>query len=189
LDTVVVFDAEGKYVRSFGREYCGGGRGIDIRDEEGVEFLYISDIANGQVIKSDTQGEWMWKIRYPRQPNLYRNVRRFRPTNICFAPDGGFYVSDGYGSSYVHQCGKNAVWVRSWGGAGTEPGKMNTPHGIWLDDRPGRDPMICVADRNNFRLQYFTLDGKHIRFVDDMLFPANVDSRGEVLLIADLMPA
>src|SRR5262249_45145593 len=30
MDTVVVFDPKGKYVRSFGKEWHGGGHGIDI---------------------------------------------------------------------------------------------------------------------------------------------------------------
>ena len=63
---------------------------------------------------------------------------------------------------------------------------MKTPHGFWLDDRPGREPSLVVADRANARLQYFTLDGKHIGFVNDVLFPAHFDIRGEVLLVPDL---
>jgi hypothetical protein len=45
---------------------------------------------------------------------------------------------------------------------------------------------LVVADRANARLQYFTLDGKHIGFVNDLLFPAHFDIRGEVLLVPDL---
>ena len=63
---------------------------------------------------------------------------------------------------------------------------MKTPHGIWLDNRPGREPSLVVADRANARLQYFTLDGKHIGFVHEVLFPAHFDIRGEVLLVPDL---
>src|SRR5439155_23455343 len=35
LDTVVVFDPQGKYVRSFGKKWQRGGHGIDIRKEGG----------------------------------------------------------------------------------------------------------------------------------------------------------
>src|SRR5262249_39733303 len=41
-DTIVVFDPQGKFVRSFGKEYHGGGHGIDIREESGQEYLYLS---------------------------------------------------------------------------------------------------------------------------------------------------
>src|SRR6185437_16307577 len=67
-----------------------------------------------------------------------------------------------------------------------QPGKMKTPHGLWLDDRKGRTPSLVVADRANARLQYFTLDGKHINFVQGLLFPAHFDIREDVLLVPDL---
>jgi hypothetical protein len=111
---------------------------------------------------------------------------RSSPTNVAFAPDGGFYVGDGYGSHYIHQFDKDARWVRTWGGEGVEPGKMKTPHGLWLDNRPGREQSLVVADRANARLQYFTLDGKHLSFVNEVSFPAHFDIRGDVLLVPDL---
>src|SRR5262249_9077598 len=101
-------------------------------------------------------------------------------------PDGGFYVADGYGSNYIHQYDKDGKWVKTWGGTGTEPGKMRTPHGIWLDDRAGRKPALVVADRANARLQYFSLDGQPQGLVKDVLFPAHFDIRGDVLLVPDL---
>lgn len=186
LDTIVVFDKDGKFVRSFGKEYHQGGHGIDIRKDGNEEFLYLSDIFNRQVIKTNLKGEVVWKLDYPKEAKVYEKKEQYRPTNVAFAPDGGFYVGDGYGSNYIHQYDKDARWVRTWGGTGTEPGKMKTPHGLWLDNRPGREVSLVVADRANARLQYFTLDGKHIGFVNDFLFPAHFDIRGEVLLVPDL---
>lgn len=186
MDTIVVFDPKGKFVRSFGKGYYPGGHGIDIRKEGGEQFLYLSDIHHCQVIKTNLKGEEVWKFGTPKEPGVYNKDKVFRPTNVAFAPDGGFYVGDGYGSHYIHQYDKDAKWVRTWGGEGTEPGKMKTPHGLWLDDRKGRTPSLVVADRANARLQYFTLDGKHISFVNDLLFPAHFDIRDDVLLVPDL---
>lgn len=185
-DTIVVFDPSGKFVRSFGKAYYPGGHGIDLRKEGKEEFLYLCDVHNSQVIKTTLKGEEIWKLCYPVEAKKYARVRQFRPTNVAFAPDGGFYVGDGYGSHFIHQYDTDARWVRTWGGSGNKPGQMSTPHGIWLDDRPGRTPSLVVADRANFRLQYFTLDGKHLGFVKEVLFPAHFDIRGEVLLVPDL---
>jgi hypothetical protein len=186
MDTIVVFDATGKFVRSFGKAYYPGGHGIDLRKDGGEQFLYLCDVHNRQVVKTNLKGEEVWKLSFPKEAGVYKDVKQYRPTNVAFAPDGGFYVGDGYGSHYIHQYDKNAKWVRTWGGAGKEPGKMQTPHGLWLDDRPGREPALVVADRANARLQYFTLDGKHKGFVPDVLFPAHFDLRGEVMLVPDL---
>jgi hypothetical protein len=186
MDAIVVFDPAGKFVRSFGKEYHGGGHGIDIRKENGQEFLYLCDVKNRLVAKTTLAGEQLWKMHYPEQAGVYTDLSQFNPTNVAFAPDGGFYVADGYGSSYIHQYDKDAHWIRTWGGVGTEDGKMRTPHGIWLDNRPGREAAIVVADRANARLQYFSLDGKFLSIVNGMSFPAHFDIRGTDLLVPDL---
>ena len=186
MDAIAVFDPSGKFVRSFGKEYHGGGHGIDIRKEGNEEFLYLCDVSNRLVIKTTLTGEQIWKMSYPFESGKYQKVSQFSPTNVAFAPDGGFYVTDGYGSHFIHQYDRNARWVRTWGGAGKEPGQLQTPHGIWLDDRPGREPALVVADRANARLQYFTLDGRHLSFVTDVSYPAHFDIRGSELLVPDL---
>lgn len=185
FDTIHVFDDKGKHVRSFGKEYHGGGHGIDIRKEGGTEYLYLTNSWRRTFCKTDLKGEVVWSQSFPAGKH-YREVEKFSPTNVAFAPDGGFYVGDGYGSHLIHQYDKDAKWVRTWGGFGDKPGQMKTPHGNWVDDRPGREPSLVVADRANARLQYFTLDGKHLSFVTGLLFPANIETRGDVMLVPDL---
>ncbi len=129
----------------------------------------------------------IWSKGRPKEPGVYDDPKApWSPTNVAFAPDGGFYVADGYGSNYIHQYDKQGQWIRSWGGTGDAPGQMKTPHGLWLDQRPGREPSLVVADRANARLQYFTLDGKHLSFNKEVSFPAHFDIRGDVLLVPDL---
>jgi len=199
LDAIVVFDPDWKYVRSFGKEFHSGGHGIDIRNEAGEEFLYLCD-TKGHIAKMTLRGEMVWHKDAPKEFKQYDKAKPFRldgttrsehgkvfcPTNIAFAPDGGFYVADGYGSNYIIRYDKDANPMAIWGGFGSEPGKMKTPHSVWLDDRPGREPALVVADRANARLQYFAFDGKHLGFVEDMLFPADFDLRGDVMLVPDL---
>ncbi|MHC5536982.1 NHL repeat-containing protein [Singulisphaera rosea] len=187
VDAVVVFDPQGRYVRSFGKEYHGGGHGIDLRKEGQQEYLYLSDVAHGIVVKTNLLGEPAWTKGRPPEPGVYDDPSaKYSPTNVAFAPDGGFYIADGYGSNYIHQYDKSDQWVRTFGGTGDEAGKFKTPHGLWLDDRPGRVPSLVVADRANNRLQYMTTDGKHLRFDKDVSFPAHFDIRGDILLCPDL---
>jgi hypothetical protein len=186
MDTVVVFDAEGTFVRSFGREYFGGGHGIDLRREGTEEFLYLSDFAHGLVCKTTLRGELVWRQMLPREPMVYKQGMAYKPTNVAFGPDGDYYIADGYGSHFIHHYDRSNKWLRTFGGKGDQPGQCQTPHGLWLDNRPGREPALVVADRANFRLQYFSLDGQHLGFVKDVLFPAHFDIRGDVLLVPDL---
>ena len=37
-----MFDAEGKFIRAFGQEFQGGGHGLEVHDENGEEFLYVT---------------------------------------------------------------------------------------------------------------------------------------------------
>ena len=46
--------------------------------------------------------------------------------------------------------------------------------------------MIVVADRANHRLQWFKLDGTHVRTQPGFLLPANLDVRGDLLLVPEL---
>src|SRR5262249_38152495 len=62
MDTVVVFDATGKYVRSFGKKWHGGGHGIDIRKEGSEEFIYLSHMSvGGPVVKTTLKGDIIWE--------------------------------------------------------------------------------------------------------------------------------
>ncbi|UUO06258.1 peptidase [Blastopirellula sp. J2-11] len=186
MDAVVAFDADGKCVRSFGKEFHGGGHGLELRAEDGQEFLYLCDVKNRQIAKLDLKGEVVWRQGFPEQSGKYKNAKGYCPTNIALAPSGGFYVGDGYGSHYVHQYDADANWVRSWGGRGTKPGELNCPHGLYVDTRPGREPSLAVTDRANNRLQYFSLDGEHLSYVDNLVYPSSLDVQGEVMLVGEL---
>lgn len=165
-DTVVVFDPQGKFIRSFGAEFAGGNHGIDIREEWGVEYLYCSVTAPHRVVvKYDTKGELVWRQPAPEKAGVYDDRNFFSPTNVCFGPSNELYVGDGYGSHYLHQYDKDGVWVRTWGGLGDKVGQFKTPHGQWMDNRDPAQPKIVVADRANARLQFFSLDLKPLNVV------------------------
>ena len=187
VDAIVVFDPKGRFVRSFGKEYHGGGHGIDIRTEGGEQFLYLSDVKHGIVARSTLKGEQLWSAGRPVESGKYDDPKaRYSPTNIAFSPDGGIFVGDGYGSHYIHHYSAEGKYLSTFGGPGDGKGQLKTPHGLWLDDRGSDGPSLIVADRANARLQYFSLDGVHQSFLNDVSFPADIDIQGEILLVPDL---
>ena len=107
---------------------------------------------------------------------------------VVFAPDGRLFVGDGYGRSWVHLYDAQRKYLRSIGGPGKDDGKFQTPHGLWLDRR-GKEPLLLVCDRENHRLQWFTLAGEFVRKVEQGLKrPCNVWPLADGgLAVADLV--
>ncbi|HMO35521.1 MAG TPA: peptidase [Gemmatales bacterium] len=186
VDTVHVFDPVGKYMRSFGKEYHPGGHGIDIRQEGSEEFAYICDVHHNQVVKTSLKGEIVWKLDLPEEAKIYSGNRKYKPTNVAFLADGGFIIGDGYGSSFIHCYTRDAAWVRTFGGPGKDLNRLTTPHGLWIDNRPGRQGLLAIADRGNNRIVYTTPQGETIGVVPGVDAPCNIDFHGELAVIPEL---
>ena len=185
-DAIVVFDQQGKFVRSWGKEFKGGAHGLHLNREGNEEFLYMADPNRHLMVKTDLEGKEILRLGYPEESGLYNSGDEYRPTNVATAPNGDFYVSDGYGKSWIHQYDKNAKYIRSFGGPGKEKGQTSCSHGLMVDTR-GDKPLLVVADRSNRRLQYFTLDGRHHRLVtEELRAPCHFHQHNGVLLIPDL---
>ena len=185
-NTIVVYDHNGKYITSWGSQWVGGAHGLDLRREGREEFLYHTDIAHRVYAKTSLAGEVIWQKGLPTESGVYGPNDPFIPTNTAFAPNGDFYVADGYGSNWIHQFALNGDYIRTFGGTGTELGKFRTPHGLMLDSRK-KPYSLVVADRANRRLQYFTLDGKVIsQLTNGMREPCHFHTRGELMVVPDL---
>jgi hypothetical protein len=189
-DTIVVFDRDGKFVRSWGGQFKGGAHGLSIRKEGREEFLYLCDFQHGIVTKRTLKGEEVFTLGYPAESPAYQGKNgmapSYRPTNVAIAPNGDIYVGDGYGSSYINQYSQKAQFIRTFGGLGKEAGQLDCPHGLWVDTR-FEPPVLVVADRSNARLQRFTLDGKHIDFIlGTTKMPCHFDERNGEVVIPDL---
>jgi hypothetical protein len=190
-DTMVVFDHEGRFVKSWGREFEGGAHGLHIRREDGHEFLYLCDTKRAVVVKATTGGEVVWTLDYPDESPQYtrdadgRPATKYSPTNVAIAPNGDVYVADGYGSSYINQYDRQGGFIRTFGGKGKEPGQLDCPHGLIVDER-GPEPVLLVADRSNRRLQAFSLEGKHLSFHEGTNAPCHFHTRNDVMVVPDL---
>ena len=111
-DSVVVFDEKGKFVRSWGPMFRGGAHGMHLRKEGKTEYLYFCDEKHGIITKRTLKGEEVWTMGYPQDSPIYQKGPgstgpggaaglNYRPTNIAIAPNGDFWVGDGYGSYYM----------------------------------------------------------------------------------------
>lgn len=185
-DAVCVFDPDGAFLTSWGADFRGGAHGLDIRDEHGEEYLYHCDTRRRLIVKTALDGEVVWERSFPAEAGVYENASGWRPTNVAFAPDGDFFVGDGYGSSYIHRYTADGEYIRTIATPGSEPGQVSCPHGLWIDERSG-EPMLAVADRSNRRIQYMTLDGEHVSFITEGIRrPCHFKTRGELMLVPDL---
>jgi hypothetical protein len=191
-DTIVVFDPNGKFVRSWGRQFKGGAHGLTIRKEGSEEFLYLCDFLHGVVTKRTLKGEEVFTLGYPAESAAYQSKDRasavlYRPTNVAIAPNGDIYIGDGYGSSFINQYNQKAEFIRTFGGLGKGDNQIDCPHGLWIDTR-AETPLLIVTDRGNSRLQRFTLDGRR---VDSILgtskMPCYLHERNTLVVIADLL--
>lgn len=200
-DSMVVFDRNGKFIRSWGRQFRGVAHGLFIRREGNEEFLYLTvNAANPRmairpemqavVVKTTLKGEIVWKIEGPPDIEEYHPgpdgaPKRYNPTNIAVAPNGDLYVADGYGSYYINHYNSKGEYLKTFGGKGSEAGKLKEPHGIWIDLRTST-PVLTVADRRNNRLQRFTLKGEHIDFVGGFRLPCHFDEHKGNVVVPDL---
>jgi len=154
-DPIVVFDAKGKYLRSWGKGMFGNAHGMRV-DLDGN--VWVTDNGDHQVMKFTRDGRLL--LTFGKKKRAGTDSETFnRPTDIAFAPSGEFYVSDGYGNSRVVKFSREGKYLLDWGKPGTKPGEFNTPHSIAVDSKG----LVYVSDRENNRIQIFDAAGKFLR--------------------------
>jgi peptidylamidoglycolate lyase len=146
--------ATGKLVASWGDGMfrTPHGLAVDVKDN-----VWVTDVGHHQVFKFSHDGELLMTLGVKDVPGL--DGKHFnQPTDIAVAPNGEFYVSDGYGNSRVAKFSASGELLFDWGRKGDQAGEFDTPHGISLDAQ-GR---VYVADRSNARVQVFDANGKFL---------------------------
>lgn len=180
---IVVFSPEGKFLRAVGPTRI---HGLEMREENGEEYIYAARPSDHEVIKLKLNGERVWAIEFPKEAGIYKDANGFKPCAVTVAPDGSIFVADGYGANYVLKFDKARNFVKAFGGPGAEEGKFNACHGIALDTRPAQ-PLLLVCNRNNNRVEYWDLDGNFVRVIQKGLrMPAAVHIRGDYAVFPEL---
>ena len=162
-DTMVVFDRNGRFVRSWGNEFEGGAHGLHIRREGSDEFLYLCDTKRALVTKVTPRGETVWQLGLSEGIGEVPSERGRHPGHQVFADQRGDRTKRRrlcrrrlriQLHQPIRQC-RRSTFARSAGRA-MAPGQLDCPHGLTVDTR-GATPMLLVADRSNKRLQTFSL--------------------------------
>lgn len=184
--SIIKFNKSGNFLGSWGDQFDGGAHGFYLHREVSGEFLYVTDTKRSIMVKMMLDGQEVLRLGTPELPGVYDEQRRYAPTDVAIGPNGDIYIADGYGQHYIHQYSAEGNYIRSWGGEGADPGKLKCPHGISVDLRH-LEPELYVADRGNNRIQVFTLEGVHKRFiVDDMDRPCSFYYDRDELFFPDL---
>lgn len=181
LDPILLFNANGDLVRSFGKGMINWPHGIFV-DHEGN--VWVTDgrdnrpapprgaapgaapaapppaVVNGhQVFKFSPTGELLMTLGAPgggREPGYF-----WQPNAVLVAPNGDIYVAEGHSSAAtanarILKFDRTGKLLASWGKKGTGPLEFDQPHALAMDSR-GR---LFVADRSNDRIQILSQDGE-----------------------------
>ena len=154
---VIQFDSSGRMLRAWSEVPVKSSHGIRI-DADGN--IWLVDVAGHKVLKMSPEGRVLMVLggvgNAPGTPDS--NEAFNRPTNVGFAADGTFFITDGYVNSRVLRYNKNGDFVRKWGRKGTGDGEFDIVHDIVLDSQ-GK---IYIADRENLRIQIFDQNGQFL---------------------------
>jgi DNA-binding beta-propeller fold protein YncE len=154
-DPIVVFDPKGTYLRSWGGGMFGNPHGLRI---DGQDHVWVTDNGDHQVMEFSNSGELLLTLGIKGKAGTDDHSFN-RPTDIAFAPNGDFYVSDGYGNSRVVKFSASGKYLLAWGRPGTGPGEFHIPHSVAVDSHG----IVYVSDRENNRIQIFDPNGKFLR--------------------------
>ena len=170
----LIYDKSGKLLDSWGNRFPGG-HGLTLHEENGEEFLYITDYELQEVYKTTIDGKVLLTIRHPKFIGVYKDCDKFLPTETCIGPNGDIYVADGYGSQYILQYSRSGEFIRRFGGDSfIQDDKFKQVHGIALDNRDPQNPMLICSERVKNCFKRFTLSGEYI---DSVYMPGAYLSR------------
>ncbi len=184
LDVVLLFDAGGTLVRSFGAGTAVFPHGIHV-DRDGN--VWITDgqdnlprpargaapdaplppapakVVGHQVLKFSPTGELLLalgKAGGDRPAEADDPASFYQPNDVITNAAGDIFVAEGHSSregshARISKFDRNGRFIKAWGSFGTEPGQFDQPHGLAFDSA-GR---LFIADRGNNRIQIFDQDG------------------------------
>jgi DNA-binding beta-propeller fold protein YncE len=176
---IVVFNNKGNLIDHWGEKILVDGHGIFITHKDEV-FV----VARGlhEILKFNTKGELLLRIGERGNPSWQKPFNH--PTDVAISEKGDIYVSDGYGNACVHKFSSYGKHILTWGRPGSGPGEFHTPHGIWVNEN-----RVYVVDRDNNRIQIFSLEGEFVEEWRDFFHPMDIFfDTNNVIYVTDQTP-
>ena len=176
---VLVFDGDGSYIYGWGTGLILDAHGIFIGPQDEI---FLVDRDAHEILKFDRDRNVTARLGNRERPALHDPFNH--PADIAVAANGEIFVADGYGNSRVHRFAPDGRLIMSWGTRGDGPGQFTTPHGIWA-----HDGKVYVCDRENNRVQVFSVDGEYLTEWGDFFHPMDIfrDSQG-TFYVTDQVP-
>ena len=151
---IMCFEADGKFVRSWGDGIIKTSHGLAVDADDNV---WVTDMGAQVVIKFSPKGRVLMVLGQKDAPGE-TETQFNRPTHVAFGSGGEIYVADGYGNSRIVKFSKEGRYLKAWGTKGTGPGQFDTPHTVLVDNQE----RLIVGDRENYRIQIFDAEGKFL---------------------------
>jgi len=153
---ILCFDGtSGKLLASWGENRFLEPHGLRVDSRDNV---WVTDRGLQQIFKFSHDGKLLLTLGTERVAGV--DATHFdKPTDIAFASDGSFYVSDGYGNNRVAKFSPDGKFLFDWGHKGQGPGEFDLPHSVAVDAQGN----VYVADRSNSRIQVFDSNGKFLK--------------------------
>ncbi|HVY73391.1 MAG TPA: hypothetical protein VG890_01095 [Puia sp.] len=162
-NNILIYNKSGKLLDYWGHDFPGG-HGLTLFNENGTEYLFITDIVKHQVYKATLDGRILMTIGVPLETGVYEKAEEFVPTETVVDENGDFFIADGYGAQYVMRYDKDGHLKSYFGGRGDGDMHLDNAHGIVIDRRQAT-PSLLVTDRTRHCFKRFSLDGKLIEVI------------------------
>lgn len=188
LDPIMEFDADGTYVKAFGRGMFVFPHGlyIDTHDHLWVADEQAKDGKGADVMEFDQNGKLMRTLG-SAETSGNESGRLSEPSTVLVAPNGTIFVADGHDAGPGHPArvvkfDPHGRFLMQWGGHGVAAGHFDSLHCLAMDNE-GR---LYVGDRWNNRLQVFDQNGKLLSILTQFGRPSGcyVDKH-DILYVTD----
>ena len=136
-------------------EFQGANLGVDSAGN-----VYVADTQNDRVQKFSPAGVFISQFGVTGSGN----GQFARPQGVAVDSAGDVYVSDRSNNriqKFTSADGINYTYVMKWGTAGSGNGQFAGPEALAVDSAGA----VYVVDRNNYRIQKFTISGTTATFV------------------------